>query len=54
MSKDWTEDFEYENGMYQNRCITCNEVFIGYFRNGKRSYTGKLLHDVKEQVKLLR
>jgi len=30
--KDWTEDFEHENGMYQNRCRTCNELFIGHKR----------------------
>lgn len=32
VEKDWTEDFEHENGMYQNRCRTCNGLFIGYKR----------------------
>ena len=30
--KDWTEDFTHENGMYQNRCRTCNELFLGHKR----------------------
>ena len=30
--RDWVEDFKHENGMYQNRCIHCNELFIGYKR----------------------
>ena len=30
MSKDWTEDFEHENGMYQNICKICNSKFMGH------------------------
>ena len=30
--KDWTEDFEHENGQYQNLCRECNSIFIGYKR----------------------
>ncbi len=31
-SRDWTEDFKYENGMYGNKCIKCGQEFIGYKR----------------------
>ena len=31
-SRDWKEDFTHENGMYQNRCNHCNELFIGHKR----------------------
>lgn len=30
--RDWTEDFEYENGMYRNKCIKCEHEFTGYKR----------------------
>ena len=31
-SKDWTEDFAHENGNYQNKCSTCNALFMGHKR----------------------
>ncbi len=31
-SKDWKEDFEHENGMYQNKCTLCDSVFLGHKR----------------------
>lgn len=30
--RDWPEDFEHENGMYYNRCVQCNCIFLGYKR----------------------
>jgi len=27
--KNWVEDFEYENGMYENICLECKGHFIG-------------------------
>lgn len=30
--RDWPEDFEDENGNYQNRCCVCKEFFFGYKR----------------------
>ena len=27
--KDWPEDFDQENGMYENQCKVCNEFFLG-------------------------
>lgn len=30
--RDWSEDFPYENGNYQNRCVECKEIFIGHKR----------------------
>lgn len=32
MSRDWTEDSHLENGNYQNRCIRCEQLFLGYKR----------------------
>lgn len=29
---DWTEDFEHENGSYQNKCSRCNVLFKGHKR----------------------
>lgn len=29
---DWSEDAQHENGNYNNVCIHCNAVFIGYKR----------------------
>jgi hypothetical protein len=29
---DFPEDFHHENGMYQNRCKSCNVLFLGYKR----------------------
>lgn len=31
-ARDWTEDFSHENGQYQNTCVTCQRLFIGYKR----------------------
>lgn len=31
-ARDWTEDFEHENGQYFCRCHTCGHLFIGYKR----------------------
>lgn len=28
--RDWPEDFEFENGNYQNKCIFCDEYFNGH------------------------
>jgi hypothetical protein len=30
--KDWTEDFDKENGNYQCKCLDCGELFIGHKR----------------------
>ena len=27
---NWTEDFDHENGKYENKCTRCNSLFIGY------------------------
>jgi len=31
-ARNWTEDYLHENGMYQNRCHRCNELFFGHKR----------------------
>lgn len=31
-SRDWKEDFNLENGNYQNHCIYCEHIFLGYKR----------------------
>ena len=30
--KNWKEDFSHENGNYMNRCMYCNEMFMGHKR----------------------
>ena len=40
MNRDWTEDFEYENGNYSCICQECGNEFIGY----KRRTTCKKCH----------
>lgn len=30
--RDFPEDFHHENGCYQNRCIDCKQLFLGYKR----------------------
>lgn len=30
--RNWTEDFEHENGCYENQCIKCDQFFFGYKR----------------------
>lgn len=30
--RDWTEDFIYENGNYENRCVGCSKTFRGHKR----------------------
>lgn len=32
MSRNWTEDFELENGQYMDGCIECKTEFIGHKR----------------------
>lgn len=32
ISRDWTEDFQHENGNYMNLCCRCNESFSGHKR----------------------
>lgn len=32
VSRDWTEDFSYENGQYENKCSVCSSSFIGHKR----------------------
>lgn len=34
-NKSWPEDYQQENGCYQNRCLDCGEIFMG---NKHRSY----------------
>ena len=29
-SRDFPEDFEHENGCYQNECRMCHKTFLGY------------------------
>lgn len=29
---DYPEDFPHENGMYLNKCYTCDKTFIGHKR----------------------
>lgn len=36
--RDWTEDFDYENGNYMGKCFRCSETFFGH----KRRVTCKL------------
>lgn len=31
-SRDWTEDFEHENGNYMCKCYVCGEFFTGHKR----------------------
>jgi len=31
-AKDWVEDFQEENGYYQNKCKECEDLFVGYKR----------------------
>lgn len=30
--RDWPEDFKFENGNYQNKCMFCENFFYGYKR----------------------
>jgi len=30
--RDWPEDFDHENGKYQNRCMECKQTFMGHKR----------------------
>ena len=30
--RDWTEDFEHENGKYSNACLDCGQAFLGHKR----------------------
>lgn len=42
---DFPEDFEHENGMYQNRCLYCKEIFVGY----KRRLTCKVCETIAKE-----
>lgn len=33
-ARDWSEDFPHENGNYQNKCNTCEKLFMGHKRRG--------------------
>jgi hypothetical protein len=44
--RDWTEDFEGENGQYQNRCVHCERFFWGY----KRRVGCKRCHERDKQT----
>lgn len=30
--RDWEEDFAHENGNYFNKCVRCNNMFMGHKR----------------------
>ena len=49
--EDWPEDWKHENGMYQNKCIECGVLFIGY----KRRHVCKVCYDspIKHYEELL-
>lgn len=38
--RDWTEDYQYENGNYECLCLTCHQRFYGY----KGRYICKVCH----------
>lgn len=31
-NRNWDEDFKLENGNYQNKCVECGSIFLGYKR----------------------
>lgn len=31
-ARDWPEDYQQENGRYENRCAICKKQFIGHKR----------------------
>jgi hypothetical protein len=39
--RDWTEDFDHENGNYVNRCMYCYEYFSGHKRRPFCKICGK-------------
>ena len=43
-TKNWKENFKYENGNYINKCINCNNQFFGHKRRVmcKECVTNKL------------
>lgn len=47
-ANDWIEDAEHENGQYFNRCLSCNDDFIGHKRRHqcrKCHYEAKARYD---------
>lgn len=59
--RDWPEDFEDENGMYQNKCVYCKNLFFGYKRrvvckictveiNESVEKTHKITEDIKKCI----
>ena len=32
---NWPEDFKLENGIYENKCIFCGEIFTGHKRRNE-------------------
>lgn len=32
MNRNWLEDFDHENGTYQNTCVKCQATFVGHKR----------------------
>lgn len=45
--KDWTEDFEHENGNYQCLCISCQSYFLGYKRRNTCKECASTIPEVK-------
>lgn len=45
--RTWTEDAGHENGRYQNRCVSCEEMFIGH----KRRVTCKVCATIASNVR---
>jgi len=31
-SRDWTEDYPHENGLYSHSCYRCHQTFLGHKR----------------------
>jgi hypothetical protein len=48
--RSFSEDFEHENGKYLNRCISCNELFLGL----KRRVVCKLCSEPKVLQEILK
>ena len=43
-NRDWPEDFNYENGCYSCKCLTCKNRFLGH----KRRLTCKVCEETRE------
>jgi len=48
-ARDWPGDFDYENGQYQNKCVSCDSLFIGH--KGRR--TCKKCFDTANEIEAL-